>query len=115
MRTALLVAVLLSPQDKVFWRAIVDAKFAVPAGESAAALGPELVTAIGDPDPEMRDALAFTILTASTYEPKLLGPDDSRPLVKTIEGQLEPGSGAIGKADVLRRSFSALTLSVIRA
>jgi hypothetical protein len=115
MRTALLVAVLLSPHDKMFWRAIVDAKFAVPAGESAATLAPELVTALGDPDPEMRDDLAFTILTAWIYEKKLLGPDDLRPVVKTLEKQLEHGVGVTGNDDVLRRSFSALTLSVIAA
>jgi hypothetical protein len=104
-----------STHDKAYWRRVVDARFDVPAGESPAALAAELVGALGDPDPEMRDDLAFTVLTSWIYEKKLLGPDDLRPLIMTLEGQLTRNIGTIDTDDVLRRSFSAVTLSVIAA
>jgi len=101
--------------DKAYWRRIVDAKFDVPAGETAPALAAELVTHLGDVDPVMRDDFAFTILTAWIYDKKLVGPDELRPMVKTLEGNLARGIGTAGTDAVFLRSFSALTLSVIAA
>src|SRR5271156_5888473 len=48
--------------DRAFWRAIQTNHYAVPEGESAAALAHELSGYLGSPDPELRDDLAYSIL-----------------------------------------------------
>jgi hypothetical protein len=101
--------------DKAYWRAIVDAKFEVPSGSTAQALAPELLASLGSADPEMRDDLAFSILTAWTYRQKRLDPDQLRPIIGTLEANLRKDIGSTGTDAVLLRSFSALTLSVIAA
>jgi len=101
--------------DKAYWRRVVEAKFEVPAGETAETLAAELVTHLGDVDPVMRDDFAFTILTAWIYNKKLVGPDQLRPMTKTLEANLSRGIGTAGTDAVFLRSFSALTLSVIAA
>jgi hypothetical protein len=101
--------------DKAYWRAIVEAKFEVPSGSTVQALAPELVASLGSPDPEMRDDLAFSILTAWTYRQKRLSPDDLRPMITMLQAQLRKDIGSTGTDAVLLRSFSALTLSVIAA
>lgn len=101
--------------DKAYWGRIVEAKFEVPAGETAATLAAELVTHLGDADPVMRDDFAFTILTAWIYDKKLVGPAELRPMIQTLEGNLSRGLGTAGTDAVFLRSFSALTLSVIAA
>ena len=98
-----------------YWRAVVRDKFEVPGGDSAARLAPELLANLGSIDSELRDDLTLSILTAWIYQKKLLGPDDLRPMTRTLEGNLRAGIGEAGTDTVLRRSFSALTLSVIAA
>lgn len=101
--------------DKAYWRAIAAAKFEVPAGVTAQQLAPELLAALGSSDPELRDDLTLSILTSWIYQKKLLGPDDLRPMIRTLEANLRQGVGETGTDGVLLRSFSALTLSVIAA
>jgi hypothetical protein len=103
------------PHSRAFWRAIVENKFEVPAGAAAPALAAELVEALGSPDAEMRDDLAFSILSSWIYTKKLLDPGELRPLTRTLQAQLARGLGGPESDQVLRRSFSALTLSVIAA
>ena len=100
---------------KSFWQAIADAKFEVPAGSTAGRLAPELVDLLGSPDPVLRDDLAYSILTSWIYRQKLLGPTELEPMLATLEGNLARGIGATGGDGVLRRSFSALMLSVVAA
>lgn len=101
--------------DKAYWRAIAEAKFEVPPGETAQRLTPELLASLGSTDPELRDDLAFSTLSSWIYRKKLLGPDDLRPIIQTLTGNLRKGVGETGTDGVLLRSFSALTLSVIAA
>jgi hypothetical protein len=120
MHAILALLLLGSPQagpthDKAFWREVAKAKFEVPAGETAATLAPELVGHLASPDPELRDDLAFTILTSWIYDKKLLGPEALRPLVQTLQANLRRGIATPGTDEVFRRSFSALTLSVVAA
>ena len=98
-----------------YWRDIVREKFAVPEGTSAARLAPELLANLGSADSELRDDLSLSILTAWIYQKKLLGPDDLRPMARVLEANLRAGIGETGSDAVLRRSFSALTLSLIAA
>lgn len=121
MPSAILAVCLLSvaaaqpPHAKPFWRSIVDQKFEVPAGETASALAAELVASLGTSDPELRDDLAFTILSSWIYTRKLLTPAELRPLMTTLQGNLRAGIGSTGDDRVLLRSFSALTLSIVAA
>ena len=94
-----------APHPKTFWQAIVAQKFALPAGESAAALAAELVGSLGATDPEMRDDLAFTILSSWIYDKKLLGPDELRPMVGTLRAHLSRDIATPGTDRVLLRSF----------
>jgi len=118
LSVAILVAATLQPSqvhDTSYWRGIAQAKFEVPAGATAQQLAPELLASLGAADPELRDDLAVSILTSWIYQKKLLGPDDLRPMARTLQANLRQGIGAIGTDGVLLRSFSALTLSVIAA
>jgi hypothetical protein len=118
MSALAVVAATLQPasgHDKAYWRAIAEAKYEVPPGTTASRLAPELIGSLGSVDPELRDDLALSILTSWIYQKKLLGPDDLRPMVHTLEGNLRNGIGETGTDGVLLRSFSALTLSVIAA
>ena len=110
---ALLPAAPQPGHPKSFWSSIAQQKHALPAGESAAPLAAELVASLGSPDPELRDDLAFSILTSWIYTQKLLGPADLRSIVQTLQGNLRRGIGGPESDQVLLRSFSALTLSVI--
>jgi hypothetical protein len=101
--------------DKGFWKAIVEAKFVPPAGTTARQLAPELVAALDSPDPELRDDLAETILTDWIYRSRRLDAADLRPLTAALIANLRTGIGDEESDGVLRRSFSALTLSVIAA
>jgi hypothetical protein len=101
--------------DKTYWRHIVDAKFEPPAGATAAGLTGELLDQLGAPDPELRDDLTFSILTAWIYQKKLLGADELRAAIARLEANLRVGIGETGTDRILLRSFSALTLSVIAA
>jgi hypothetical protein len=118
---AILALLLMGPpqaapaHDRAFWQQIVKAKFDLPAGESAPKLAQELLGLLASPDPELRDDLAFTILTSWIYDKKLLGPEDLRPIVQVLQGNLRRGIATPGNDEVFRRSFSALTLSVVAA
>jgi hypothetical protein len=101
--------------SKDYWRSIVKSAFDPPAGVTAAELAPELVANLGSPDPELRDDLSVSILTAWIYRKKLLTPDDLHPIVATLVGNLRKGIGETGTDSVLRRSFSALALSIVAA
>jgi hypothetical protein len=109
------IAPLQNPHSKAYWRAIVVEKYEVPEGETAQRLSPELLANLGASDPELRDDLVLSILTSWIYQKKLLGPDDLRPMARTLEQNLRQGIGETGTDGVLLRSFSALTLSVIAA
>ena len=100
---------------KSYWQAIAREKFELPAGKQAAPLADELIGSLGSPDPELRDDLAFSILTSWIYQKKLLSPDDLRRQALVLQSNLRRGIGEHDGDGVLLRSFSALTLSVIAA
>lgn len=101
--------------SKEFWQGIAERKFAVPHGEATPALADELVGLLGSTDPVLRDELAVSILTSWIYRQKLLGPDELRRITRTLQDNLRAGIGAAPEDGVLRRSFSALTLSIVAA
>jgi Protein of unknown function (DUF2785) len=116
VRLLVLWAVLAAaPHPKDFWQAIVKNRFVPPDGTTAGQLIPELLANLGSGDPELRDDLSTTILTAWIYQTKSLGPDDLRPMAATLRANLRKGIGDTGGGGVLLRSFSALILSIIAA
>ena len=86
-------------------------KYAVPAGESPAALLRELSGDFGSPDPELRDEFAAAITEEWVYEQKLLTPAELRERLAAWSANLTAGLGESGTDSVLRRSYSALALS----
>lgn len=103
-----------APHDRAFWRAIAKAKYAVPEGESAEALAVELSGLLGSPDPELRDDLAYSILSTWIYRKN--SPLSEATLISLTDqwrGNLKGGLGESGTNSVLKRSFSALCLSAL--
>lgn len=101
------------PQE--YWRSIVQHDYAPPAGASVTGLATELSVLLGSADPELRDEFGYSILTAWIYEKRLLQPDAVRPLMRQWVANLKAGIGSTEGTSVLRRSFSALMLSVVVA
>jgi hypothetical protein len=101
--------------DKQQWQAIIKNNYTPPAGHTAAELAPTLSHMLGSPDPELRDEIAFDILSNWIYQSRLLLPDDLRALMAEWEGNLKKDIGSTGNNSVELRSFSALTLSVVVA
>ena len=100
--------------EKDFWRQIVTDSFAVPTGHSAANLLPELMTALGATDPELRDTLCYEILCA-WVEKGEFAPEHLRAMMAQLLANLQEGIGQ-GETDlVFLRTFSVLILGEIIA
>jgi uncharacterized protein DUF2785 len=114
--TVLLVGlpVLLSAQthDRAFWQAIAKNKYAVPEHESADALSKELSGLLASPDPELRDELAYSIFAHWIYS-HTISTLQLNALTDEWSANLKDGLGETGTNSVLKRSFSALCLSLM--
>lgn len=124
MRRALLLALaplLLAPParsgepDRSFWKGVVEKGYAVPEGRSAGALALDLVDLLGSPDPELRDAFGYEILAVWVYRDARLSPEELEAVREKLLAGTTAGIGEAGTDSVLRRSFSALDLSVLVA
>jgi hypothetical protein len=114
----ILIAVTLvqgTAHDRAFWKGIEEGGYAVPAGESPAALIRELSGYLGSPDKELRDDFAYSIPARWIYEDGRLDAEDLRGLLSLWSGNLATGIGERGTDSVLLRSFSALDLSLLAA
>jgi hypothetical protein len=120
MKTACVVLLLLSSpvainaqphHDRAFWRSIANNQYAVPEHESPDLLAVELSALLGSPDPELRDDLAYSILTNWIYRVNLLKRPTLIALTDAWRANLKDGLGRTGTNSVLKRSFSALCLS----
>jgi len=113
----LLVSALVAAQapkhDKAFWRGIAEHHYDVPNGESASALAHGLSSLLASPDPELRDDLGYSILARWIGRSNILQPDDLRTLADEWAANLKDGIGESGTNSVLKRSFSALCLSLL--
>lgn len=97
------------------WVALAQGGFAVPAGETPYGLLVEMNALLGSPDPVLRDEVAYSAAAMWIVSRRLVGPDDLRRLITRWSGNLDDGLGTSGDDGVLRRSFSALCLSLIAA
>lgn len=110
----MLFSTLLSAQahDRAFWKAIAKNKYAVPEHESADALSKELSGLLASPDPELRDELAYSIFAHWIYSHAISTPQLNA-LTDEWRANLKDGLGETGTNSVLKRSFSALCLSLM--
>lgn len=87
------------------WRAVVEAGCSVPLGRPLGDLTAELVEMLGDPDPELRDELALSVLMTwierGHYDDLLISLGDS------VARGLVVGLGDDGEPTVFRRTFAA--------
>ena len=97
------------------WLALAKSGFAVPAGQTAAALLTEMNPLLASPDPVLRDEVAYSAAERWIVRDKIVSPDDLRRLLELWSANLEVGLGTAGDDRVFSRSFSALCLSLIAA
>jgi len=114
----LAISTLLSGQnvkhDRAFWQAIARNKYAVPEHESADTLVHEVSAMLASPDPELRDELAYSILERWIYSRNhILSTPTLLSLTDEWRANLKSGIGETGANSVLKRSFSALCLSLM--
>jgi hypothetical protein len=112
----LAVASMAGPaHSPAFWKQIARDKYAVPADSNLGELTAELTDMLASPDPELRDDIAYSTLAAWIYQTHALDGTALRTLIASLLGNLTAGIGERGTDGVFRRSFSALTLSVVVA
>jgi hypothetical protein len=97
------------------WLALAKGEFAVPAGETAIGLLVEMNALLASPDPVLRDEVAYSAAAAWIMGKRQVAPDDLRRLVTLWTANLDDGLGEVGDDRILKRSFSALCLSLIAA
>ena len=97
--------------DKPFWRAIAANKYQIPPNEKPFALAQELSGYLASPDPELRDDLAYSILTVWIVNRQQFSPEELIQLQERWTANLHTGLGETGTDSILGRSFSALCLS----
>jgi hypothetical protein len=101
-----------SQMEKADWRAIVETDWAVPTDRTAHSLAPDLLAALGSPDPELRDAFAYPILEHWIHN-RLYSDDDLRTLIARLAENLMAGLGEEATDSVFLRAFSVLMLAEI--
>ncbi|MCB9878436.1 MAG: DUF2785 domain-containing protein [Planctomycetes bacterium] len=119
MRTAVLCALLPAcllaqeptPRD---WQPLLTAS-AKPAATELPGLLRELTSLLGSPDPKLRDDVAYTLLARWIVRDGIVADEQLRELAVTCRENLRAGIGERDTTTVLRRSFSALTLSLLLA
>jgi hypothetical protein len=104
-----------APHNRAFWQSIIEHEYVVPADQSLPDLTRELTGLLGSPDPDLRDEVAYSILAAWIYQKRTIEPAGLRPLMATLLANLTADVGGAGSDAVLKRSFSALVLSVVAA
>jgi hypothetical protein len=96
-----------------YWERVVADGYRVPHGAALDDLTTDLVTMLGDPDPRVRDDIAYSVLSTwiadGVYDELLAGLGDGLVL------GLRFGLGDDGTDTVLRRSFSAVCLAGVVA
>ncbi|MDQ3171984.1 MAG: hypothetical protein M3Q55_17780 [Acidobacteriota bacterium] len=97
-------------RSKAEWTALRDAKFAVPAGQTAFGLLQEMNGLIGSTDPFLRDNVTYEAVAKWIYTDKLLSADEQRALLAQWTANLRDGIGESGTDKSYLRSFSALNL-----
>jgi hypothetical protein len=101
-----------SPSDRSSWIALKDSGFAPPAGASTSDILAAVEPLVGSRDPVLRDEVAYGLAVAWIYRERRVPDEAIRAFAARLRAHLTTGPG--GDA-VLRRSFSALLLSLVAA
>ena len=101
--------------DRAFWKGLSAKEFAVPAGESAAALALEAADLLASPDPGLRDGVGYEALARWVYAEGLVPPADLEKLRLKLQAGLGNGLGTAGTDAAYGRSFSAIGLAILAA
>ncbi|HEY4385303.1 MAG TPA: DUF2785 domain-containing protein [Ktedonobacteraceae bacterium] len=96
--------------DRAFWQAITTNNFHIPPGFTLEQLTPELLSKLGESDPELRDFFIYTTLE-KWIQQGLYDSDQLRRMITQLLSNLAYHLGEEHDDTVLLRSFSALTLS----
>ncbi|HEU5348030.1 MAG TPA: DUF2785 domain-containing protein [Ktedonobacterales bacterium] len=98
--------------EKIVWHSIIDADYAVPEGQSATTLLPDLVAMLGSTDPVARDQYAYSVL-ATWIERGAYTHAELRTLGQTMTVNLQAGIGEAAGDRVFLRAFSVLILASV--
>jgi Protein of unknown function (DUF2785) len=100
------------PHDKSYWQTVLR-DYAVPPGETPLALARELSALLGSPDPELRDRIAFSILSVWLSGDVQWTDAELVSLLDEWQANLRVGTDQPNSDAVLKRSFSALSLALL--
>jgi hypothetical protein len=101
--------------DKDYWRAVIKKEYAVPSDEPMPVLLAELTRALGSADPEVRDQIGYSILSAWIYRQRVVPVELRRTMLTELTANMKKGIGERDTDGVFARSFSALSLGVLVA
>ncbi|MCY2960885.1 MAG: DUF2785 domain-containing protein [Planctomycetota bacterium] len=99
-------------ERRAFWREAAAVKGTVPDGRTAAEWARELDPWLASTDPELRDDLAYTILAGWIVRGKI---EDEPLRALAAKWRADLGRPGATDADVVARSFAALTLAAVVA
>jgi hypothetical protein len=102
-----------APHDRSYWEAIIRTGYTVPADQTPFVLARELSGLLGSPDPELRDNIAFSILSVWLSGDAQFSDQELVALLKEWQANLRVGMDQVGSDAVLKRSFSALCLATL--
>ncbi|HEX9852968.1 MAG TPA: DUF2785 domain-containing protein, partial [Woeseiaceae bacterium] len=101
--------------DKSWWQAVIADDFTPPEDRPLSSLTQELSDYLASTDPELRDDIAYSLLTQWMYVKRIVPPALRTALIADWTENLKHGIGERGTESIFRRSFSALMLSVVTA
>jgi hypothetical protein len=101
--------------DKAWWRTVIADDYRPPTDTPVPSLVRELSAGLASTDAELRDDIAYSVLTQWLYIKRIVPPELRSELIAEWIANLQYGIGDREKDSVIRRSFSALMLSVAAA
>jgi hypothetical protein len=113
MALTIIPAAATGQHSKEFWRDLVNKRSPPPPADQLPAALTELSGYLGSPDPELRDDIAYTLLSSWIYRQKVVPVELRRTLMNEWIGNLSKGIGDRDSDSVLLRSFSALSLGIL--
>jgi hypothetical protein len=111
----LITVLLLAAPTRADWIALATGGFVVPSGRTAADMLTEMNQLLGSNDPVLRDDVAYSAAERWILRDHRLSPPELRALLQLWTTNLDDGLGRAGDDRVFKRSFSALSLSLIAA
>jgi hypothetical protein len=115
MKLVALIALLLAPQSRADWVALAKGGFVLPPGRDAGDMLVEMNPLLASTDPVLRDDVAFSAAERWILREHRVSPAGLRTLMRLWTSNLDDGLGSAADDRVFKRSFSALSLSLIAA